>query len=93
MMAAGFVHGVLNTDNINITGESFDYGPYRFAQTWDPEFTAAYFDHHGLYSFGRQPEALQWNVFQLAERVAAGRAGRGAAPGARRTTATATPRR
>jgi len=66
MMAAGFVHGVLNTDNINITGECFDYGPYRFAQSWDPDFTAAYFDHHGLYSFGRQPEALQWNVFQLA---------------------------
>ncbi len=66
MMAAGFVHGVLNTDNINITGESFDYGPYRFATAWDPDFTAAYFDHHGLYSFGRQPEALQWNVFQLA---------------------------
>ena len=66
MMAAGFVHGVLNTDNINITGESFDYGPYRFASVWDPGFTAAYFDHHGLYSFGRQAEALQWNVFQLA---------------------------
>ena len=66
MMAAGFVHGVLNTDNINITGESFDYGPYRFAPTFDAGFTAAYFDHHGLYSFGRQPEALQWNVYQLA---------------------------
>jgi uncharacterized protein YdiU (UPF0061 family) len=66
MMAAGFVHGVLNTDNINITGECFDYGPYRFAPVWDPDFTAAYFDQHGLYSFGRQAEALQWNVFQLA---------------------------
>ena len=66
MMAAGFVHGVLNTDNINITGECFDYGPFRFASAWDPDFTAAYFDHHGLYSFGRQAEALQWNVFQLA---------------------------
>ena len=65
-MAAGFVHGVLNTDNINITGESFDYGPWRFAPTWDPDFTAAYFDHHGLYSFGRQAEALQWNAYQLA---------------------------
>ncbi|WP_424022214.1 protein adenylyltransferase SelO family protein [Polymorphobacter fuscus] len=65
-MAAGFVHGVLNTDNINITGESFDYGPWRFAPAWDPDFTAAYFDHHGLYSFGRQAEALQWNVYQLA---------------------------
>ena len=66
MMAAGFVHGVLNTDNINITGECFDYGPFRFASVWDPDFTAAYFDHHGLYSFGRQAEAMQWNVFQLA---------------------------
>jgi uncharacterized protein YdiU (UPF0061 family) len=65
-MAAGFVHGVLNTDNINITGESFDYGPWRFAPSWDPDFTAAYFDHHGLYSFGRQAEALQWNAYQLA---------------------------
>ncbi|HCB75642.1 MAG TPA: selenoprotein O, partial [Sphingomonas bacterium] len=41
-MAAGFVHGVLNTDNINISGESFDYGPWRFAPTWDSGFTAAY---------------------------------------------------
>ena len=65
-MTAGFVHGVLNTDNINITGESFDYGPWRFAPAWNPDFTAAYFDHHGLYSFGRQPEALQWNIYQLA---------------------------
>ena len=64
--AAGFVHGVLNTDNINITGESFDYGPWRFAPRWDDEFTAAYFDQFGLYSFGRQAEALQWNVHQLA---------------------------
>jgi uncharacterized protein YdiU (UPF0061 family) len=65
-MAAGFVHGVLNTDNINVTGESFDYGPWRFAPTWDPAFTAAYFDHAGLYAFGRQPEAIHWNVAQLA---------------------------
>ena len=65
-MAAGFVHGVLNTDNINITGESFDYGPWRFAPAWDAGFTAAYFDHGGLYAFGRQAEALQWNLFQLA---------------------------
>ena len=64
-MAAGFVHGVLNTDNINVTGESFDYGPWRWAPTWDPAFTAAYFDHAGLYAFGRQPEAIQWNLAQL----------------------------
>lgn len=65
-MAAGFVHGVLNTDNMNITGESFDYGPYRFLPHSDPNFTAAYFDHQGLYSFGRQPEAVFWNLQQLA---------------------------
>lgn len=65
-MAAGFVHGVLNSDNINISGESFDYGPWRFAPTWDGEFTAAYFDHQRLYAFGRQPQAIHWNVVQLA---------------------------
>ncbi len=65
--AAGFVHGVLNTDNMAITGESFDYGPWRFLPVLDPEFTAAYFDNSGLYSFGRQPEALHWNLARLAE--------------------------
>lgn len=65
-MAAGFVHGVLNTDNMNITGESFDYGPYRFLPHNDPNFTAAYFDSAGLYSFGRQPESVFWNLQQLA---------------------------
>jgi len=65
-MAAGFVHGVLNTDNMNMTGESFDYGPYRFLPHNDPNFTAAYFDHTGLYAFGRQPEAVFWNLQQLA---------------------------
>jgi uncharacterized protein YdiU (UPF0061 family) len=65
-MAAGFVHGVLNSDNINVTGESFDYGPWRFTADWDPDFTAAYFDHYGLYSFGRQPEAIHWDLAQFA---------------------------
>jgi len=65
-MAAGFVHGVLNTDNINVTGESFDYGPWRFAPRWESGFTAAYFDQNGLYAFGRQPGAIHWNIVQLA---------------------------
>jgi uncharacterized protein YdiU (UPF0061 family) len=65
-VAAGFVHGVLNTDNIAITCESFDYGPWRWTPYWDGAFTAAYFDHAGLYAFGRQPEALHWNLLQLA---------------------------
>ena len=66
-LTAGFVHGVLNTDNINVTGESFDYGPWRFLPTYQPEFTAAYFDHSGLYAYGRQPDALLWNLVRLAE--------------------------
>lgn len=65
-MVAGFVHGVLNSDNINISGESFDYGPWRFTPTFDPGFTAAYFDESGLYAFGRQAEAIHWDVVQLA---------------------------
>jgi protein adenylyltransferase len=65
-MAAGFVHGVLNTDNLNVTGESFDYGPWRFLPTYKPGFTAAYFDENGLYAYARQPEAVFWALQQLA---------------------------
>jgi len=64
-VTAGFVHGVLNTDNMNVSGESFDYGPWRWLPKWDPAFTAAYFDHSGLYAFGRQAEAMHWNAAQL----------------------------
>jgi len=64
-MAVGFVHGVMNTDNFNITGESFDYGPWRFLEASDPNFTAAYFDHQGLYRFGRQPTQGLWALQQL----------------------------
>lgn len=66
-MLAGFVHGVLNTDNINVTGESFDYGPWRFLPILSPGFTAAYFDQTGLYAYGRQPDTLLWNMTRLAE--------------------------
>ena len=65
-MAAGFVHGVLNTDNLNLTGESFDYGPWRFLPIYEPGFTAAYFDENGLYAYGRQPEAVFWALQQFA---------------------------
>jgi serine/tyrosine/threonine adenylyltransferase len=65
-MGAGFVHGVLNTDNMNVCGDSFDYGPWRFLPHADAAFTAAYFDHTGLYAYGRQPEAGLWNLKQLA---------------------------
>lgn len=69
-MAAGFVHGVLNTDNLVVTGESFDYGPWRFLPYLEPGFTAAYFDHHGLYAYARQPESVFWALQQLAGALA-----------------------
>ncbi|MDP3460411.1 MAG: YdiU family protein [Hyphomonas sp.] len=65
-MAAGFVHGVMNTDNFNITGETFDFGPWRFLAHSDPNFIAAYFDQNGLYRFGRQPVQGGWALQQLA---------------------------
>lgn len=64
-MAVGFCHGVLNTDNMSITAESFDYGPYAFIDRYDPSFTAAYFDHGGRYSYGNQPGICQLNLKAL----------------------------
>ncbi|MDG2990222.1 YdiU family protein [Candidatus Synechococcus calcipolaris G9] len=63
--AAGFCHAVLNTDNMSITGESFDYGPYAFIPTYDAGFTAAYFDYYGRYSYGNQPGICEWNLEML----------------------------
>ena len=67
IMVAGFAHGVLNSDNMCITGEAFDYGPYRFLPRYDLDFVAAYFDHQGLYAYGRQPRAIFRNLVRLAE--------------------------
>lgn len=64
-MSAGFCHGVLNTDNMSITGESFDYGPYAFINTYDPKFIAAYFDYGGRYSYGNQPFICRLNLEKL----------------------------
>lgn len=64
-MAAGFCHAVLNTDNMSITGESFDYGPYAFINTYDPKFVAAYFDYYGRYRYGNQPGIGQLNLRML----------------------------
>ncbi|USR90692.1 YdiU family protein [Phormidium yuhuli AB48] len=61
-MVAGFCHAVLNTDNMSITGESFDYGPYAFIPSYDPNFTAAYFDYYGRYSYGNQPLVCKLNL-------------------------------
>lgn len=69
-MAAGFCHGVLNTDNMSITGESFDYGPYSFIPTYNPKFTAAYFDYSGLYRYSHQPLVCKSNLQLLREALA-----------------------
>ncbi len=65
IIISGFVHGVLNTDNFNVTGEVFDYGPWRFVEFANINFTAAYFDYNGRYSFGRQPDAALWALTNL----------------------------
>ncbi len=64
-MASGFCHAVLNTDNMSITGESFDYGPFAFIPSYEPRFTAAYFDYNGRYAFANQPNACYWNLEML----------------------------
>ncbi|MEM8831020.1 MAG: YdiU family protein [Cyanobacteria bacterium P01_G01_bin.19] len=64
-MAGGFCHGVLNTDNMSITGESFDYGACAFIDTYNPTFTAANFDRQGRYSYRNQPGACRWNLEML----------------------------
>ncbi|WP_017652332.1 protein adenylyltransferase SelO [Fortiea contorta] len=64
-MAAGFCHAVLNTDNMSITGESFDYGPYAFIPTYDPYFTAAYFDYYRRYCYSHQPSICKLNLEML----------------------------
>ncbi|KYC43259.1 hypothetical protein WA1_14295 [Scytonema hofmannii PCC 7110] len=70
-MAAGFCHAVLNTDNMSITGESFDYGPYAFIPSYQPHFTAAYFDYYGRYCYSHQPSICKWNLERLQESLKA----------------------
>ena len=69
-MAAGFCHGVLNTDNMSIAGESFDYGPFAFIPKYDARFTAAYFDYGGRYSYGNQPYICKFNLELLQKPLA-----------------------
>ncbi|NET31127.1 MAG: YdiU family protein [Cyanothece sp. SIO1E1] len=64
-MSVGFCHGVLNTDNMSITGESFDYGPYAFIDRYDPGFTAASFDYFKRYCYGNQPLICRLNLEML----------------------------
>ena len=66
-MLAGFVHGVMNTDNTTISGETIDYGPCAFIDAYDPATVFSSIDHRGRYAYGNQPAILQWNLARLAE--------------------------
>ena len=63
----GFVHGVMNTDNMSIAGETIDYGPCAFIDEYDPSKTFSSIDEHGRYAFGRQPYIASWNLARFAE--------------------------
>lgn len=65
--AVGFVHGVLNTDNMSILGETIDYGPFGFLERFDPNFTPNTTDFSGRrYAYRNQPGVVQWNLMALA---------------------------
>jgi len=66
-MRVGFVHGVMNTDNMALSGETIDYGPCAFVDAYDPAAVFSSIDHHGRYAFGRQPPIAAWNLARLAE--------------------------
>jgi uncharacterized protein YdiU (UPF0061 family) len=66
-MLVGFVHGVMNTDNMTISGETIDYGPCAFMDTFDPATVFSSIDHGGRYSYGNQPRIAQWNLARLGE--------------------------
>ena len=63
----GFVHGVMNTDNMTISGETIDYGPCAFIDAYDPQAVFSSIDHQGRYAYGNQPNIAQWNLARLAE--------------------------
>ncbi len=63
----GFIHGVMNTDNMTISGETIDYGPCAFMDAYDPATVFSSIDHNGRYAFGNQPNIGQWNLARLAE--------------------------
>jgi len=66
-MLVGFVHGLMNTDNVTISGETIDYGPCAFIEAYDPGAVFSSIDHHGRYAYGNQPGIAQWNLTRLAE--------------------------
>jgi uncharacterized protein YdiU (UPF0061 family) len=70
-MLVGFIHGVMNTDNMTISGETIDYGPCAFLEAFDPEAVFSSIDHGGRYAYGHQPAIAQWDLARLAEALLA----------------------
>jgi len=68
-MRVGFIHGVMNTDNVALSGETIDYGPCAFMDHYDPLTVFSSIDHQGRYSFANQPIIAQWNLARLAETI------------------------
>ena len=66
-MNVGFIHGVMNTDNMTLSGETIDYGPCAFVEAYDPQAVFSSIDSRGRYAFGNQPGIAQWNLTRLAE--------------------------
>ncbi len=66
-MLVGFIHGVMNTDNTTISGETIDYGPCAFMDAYDPATVFSSIDHGGRYAYGNQPAIITWNLARLAE--------------------------
>ncbi len=66
-MNVGFIHGVMNTDNMTISGETIDYGPCAFLDTYSPTTVYSFIDQHGRYAFAQQPVIAQWNLACMAQ--------------------------
>ena len=66
-LLVGFIHGVMNTDNMSVSGETIDYGPCAFMDAYDPETVFSSIDHGGRYAYGNQPSIAHWNLARLAE--------------------------
>jgi uncharacterized protein YdiU (UPF0061 family) len=66
-MRVGFIHGVMNTDNVSISGETFDYGPCAFMNAYHPDTVFSSIDTNGRYAYGNQPNIIKWNIARFAE--------------------------
>ena len=66
-MRVGFIHGVMNTDNMALSGETIDFGPCAFMDNYDPNTVFSSIDRHGRYAFANQPKIAQWNLARFIE--------------------------